>query len=94
MVVLILLNSGELRLYLARPERLEEVVDATLAKTIIIDEIQKAPELLSVVHRLIERKQGLQFVLTGSSARKLKRVGVDLLAGLQRIPESFILLAN
>lgn len=76
-----LLNPGELRLYQARPERLEEVVLASLSKTIIIDEIQKAPDLLSVVHRLIEQKQGWQFILTGSSARKLKRVGVDLLAG-------------
>jgi len=76
-----LLNPGELRLYQARPERLEEVVSGSLAKTFIIDEIQKAPELLSVVHRLIEKKQNWQFVLTGSSARKLKREGVDLLAG-------------
>jgi len=76
-----LLDPSELRLYQARPERLEDVVRGSSAKTIIIDEIQKAPDLLSVVHRLIEQKQGWQFVLTGSSTRKLKRVGVDLLAG-------------
>lgn len=76
-----LLNPGELRFYQARPERLEDIVSASLSKTIIIDEIQKLPDLLSVVHRLIEQKQGWQFILTGSSARKLKRVGVDLLAG-------------
>jgi len=76
-----LLNPGELRRYQANPERLEEIVQASLSKTIIIDEIQKAPDLLSVVHRLIEQKQGWQFILTGSSARKLKRAGVDLLAG-------------
>ena len=76
-----LLNPGELRVYQARPERLEEVVQASSSRQIIIDEIQKSPELLSVVHRLIEQKQGWQFILTGSSARKLKRAGVDLLGG-------------
>jgi len=50
-------------------------------KTFIIDEIQKVPELLAVVHKLIEQKRDRQFILTGSSARKLKRTGVDLLAG-------------
>lgn len=76
-----LLNPTLLRQYQAYPERLEEVVQGTTTKTIIIDEIQKAPELLSVVHRLIEQKQERQFILTGSSSRKLKRAGVDLLAG-------------
>jgi predicted AAA+ superfamily ATPase len=47
---------------------------------IIIDEVQKIPALLDEVHRLIELKKYL-FVLTGSSARKLKTSGVNLLAG-------------
>ena len=47
---------------------------------VVIDEIQKIPLLLSEVHSLYERKR-LNFALTGSSARKLKREGVDLLAG-------------
>ncbi len=46
----------------------------------VIDEVQKAPELLDEVHRLIER-HGLCFVLSGSSARKLRRGSVNLLAG-------------
>lgn len=46
----------------------------------VIDEIQRVPELLSVVHQCIE-DQRIRFILTGSSARKLKRTGVDLLAG-------------
>jgi predicted AAA+ superfamily ATPase len=46
-----------------------------------IDEIQKAPSLLDVVHEVIETKRDYTFVLTGSSARKIKRSGVDLLAG-------------
>ncbi len=48
---------------------------------VIIDEVQKLPKLLDEVHRLIEKKKGLQFILSGSSARKLKRDGVNLLAG-------------
>ena len=46
----------------------------------VIDEVQKVPELLNEVHRLIEAN-GLRFVLSGSSARKLRRRGVNLLAG-------------
>ncbi len=66
----------------ARPERLRERVDgAPDRRVIVIDEVQKAPALLDVVHQLLERKDGRRFVLTGSSARKLKREGVDLLAG-------------
>jgi predicted AAA+ superfamily ATPase len=76
-----LLDPAQLRQYQAYPERLEQTVHGSHQKTIIIDEIQKAPELLSVVHRLIEQKQEWQFILTGSSSRKLKRAGVDLLAG-------------
>src|ERR1700733_4999266 len=47
---------------------------------VIVDEIQKVPKLLDEVHRLIEEKNK-QFILTGSSARKLKRGGANLLAG-------------
>ncbi|MFH1347570.1 MAG: ATP-binding protein [Candidatus Margulisiibacteriota bacterium] len=66
----------------ARPETLLEMIDSRPeVKIIVLDEIQKVPELLSVVHRLIEEKRGLQFILTGSSARKLKRSGTNLLAG-------------
>jgi predicted AAA+ superfamily ATPase len=66
----------------ARPERLEELVlgDPGL-RPVVVDEVQRVPELLNVVHRLIELDPDLLFVLTGSSARKLRRGGVDLLAG-------------
>jgi uncharacterized protein len=47
---------------------------------IVIDEVQKVPELLDEVHWLIENS-GLRFILCGSSARKLKRKGVNLLGG-------------
>jgi predicted AAA+ superfamily ATPase len=77
-----LLDPENARSFAARPERLSEAAYALgKGKQIIIDEIQRAPELLSVVHRLIEDKQNFQFILTGSSARKLKKSGVNLLAG-------------
>lgn len=50
---------------------------------VVIDEIQRLPELLNEVHRLIEGR-GVRFVLTGSSARKLRRGGVNLLGGRAR----------
>jgi uncharacterized protein len=50
------------------------------AKVIFVDEVQKIPALLDEVHRLIERLS-IRFVLTGSSARKLRRGGANLLAG-------------
>ncbi len=88
-----LLELDQLRLYSAAPERLKEIVGAHPdKKVVVIDEVQKVPDILSVVHSLIEEKKGIQFVLTGSSARKLRRVGVDLLAGralLKHMPPFF-----
>ena len=53
-------------------------------RPIVIDEIQKMPDLLDEVHRLIEEK-GKRFILTGSSARKLRKGGVNLLGGRARV---------
>jgi predicted AAA+ superfamily ATPase len=50
---------------------------------VAIDEIQRLPDLLNEVHRLIEQR-GINFLLTGSSARKLRRGGVNLLGGRAR----------
>jgi predicted AAA+ superfamily ATPase len=77
-----LLEPETLRLLSARPERLREVIAAKPeVLQVVIDEVQKLPELLEVVHLLIEEKQGIQFIFTGSSARKLRRTGVNLLGG-------------
>ena len=77
-----LLEPDVFRRYSARPETLLDLVRAqTTPRTVIIDEVQKVPELLDAVHQLMEEKRGWRFVLTGSSARKLKREGIDLLAG-------------
>ncbi len=52
-------------------------------RVVVIDEIQRLPDLLNEVHRLIEEKR-VRFLLTGSSARKLRRGGVNLLGGRAR----------
>ena len=61
-------------------ERLLAAPAARLRLPVILDEVQKVPQLLDEVHWLIENR-GLRFVLCGSSARKLKRGGVNLLGG-------------
>ena len=77
------LNDPEVhRTYQARPERLLDRVRAEPdGCVVVVDEVQRVPELLSAVHLLIEERQRTRFVLTGSSARKLRRTGVNLLAG-------------
>lgn len=81
-----LLDPATLRRFGSRPEELREKIEGSPdKKQIVIDEVQKVPALLDVVHALIEEKKGLQFILTGSSARKLKRTGVNLLAGRARL---------
>lgn len=77
-----MLDPEVFRTYTATPERLRERIMASPElSTVIVDEIQKVPELLGLVHALIEEKRNITFVLTGSSARTLKRSGVNLLAG-------------
>ena len=65
-----------------RPGRLAEELGPQ-DRIVVIDEIQRIPELLNEVHRLIESR-GVRFLLTGSSARKLRRGGVNLLGGRAR----------
>ncbi len=65
----------------AHPATLRAMIEgAPQVKWVIIDEVQKNPELLNIVHSLSSRK-ALKFALTGSSARKLKRGGANMLAG-------------
>lgn len=65
-----------------KPERLSQEI-LSGEQIIVIDEIQRLPILLNEVHRLIETR-GIHFLLTGSSARKLRRGGVNLLGGRAR----------
>ena len=59
------------------PERLIEIIQKSKKEQIIIDETQKIPQLLEVVHLLIEKNKRLQFILTGSSNRKLRQKGIN-----------------
>ena len=76
-----LLDTELLLRFTKRPGLLYDMLKAeTEGSLVIIDEIQQVPMLLNEVHRLISEK-GLQFVLCGSSARKLKRKGYNTLGG-------------
>jgi len=79
-----LLDTREVMRFIREPHLLREEVLAmnsnTLSYPIIIDEVQKVPELLNEVHWLIENTK-IQFILCGSSARKLKTRATNLLGG-------------
>lgn len=82
------LLDPELRKYFKRnPNALKEALSDKPAGTlVIIDEIQKVPELLDIVHSLMVGR-GLWFILSGSSARKIKKTGANTLGG-RAIPET------
>lgn len=69
---------------MANPQLLHDIIEAEVVakkiKYVVIDEVQKIPKLLDIVHSQIEKNK-IIFALTGSSARKLKRGGANLLAG-------------
>jgi predicted AAA+ superfamily ATPase len=79
-----LLEADTFRELSARPEYVRQTLRPS-SRIVVIDEVQKLPPLLDEVHLLIERDRKLRFVLTGSSARKLKRGGANLLAGRARV---------
>jgi predicted AAA+ superfamily ATPase len=72
------------------PDALSRRLDAfgSLPEWVVIDEVQRVPKLLDIVHREIESRK-VKFALTGSSARKLRRGGANLLAGRAFINELF-----
>ena len=75
------------------PNELEPMILPSIeqGKLIIIDEVQRIPELLDIVHKLIQEKKAL-FILTGSSARKLKRGSANMLAGRASVYRLYPLL--
>lgn len=75
-----LLNPEEEERFALTPQILSELIAKQKPQWVIIDEVQKNPKLLDIVHTEIEKRSAL-FVLTGSSARKLKRGAANLLAG-------------
>ncbi len=80
-----LLNASTYRRYRTDVRTFQDELSFAIQKErqrmVIIDEIQKIPDLLDEVHRLIEDHPDIRFILTGSSARKLKRSGVNMLGG-------------
>ncbi len=92
-----LLDPMEQERFDLNPNELINLAEAmpTSQKYVIIDEIQKVPKLLDIIHLLLETKKSKKvYILTGSSARKLKVAGVNLLAGRALVyhlyPFSFI----
>ena len=82
-----LLDPNLRKAFKRNPNSLKEALwDKPAGSLVIIDDIQKVPELLDIVHSLMVDK-GLFFILSGSSARKLKRSGANTLGG-RAIPET------
>ena len=77
------LRAGPLaRALIAAPERLHDAIDGIAPdEWVVIDEVQRVPALLDVVHQRLDREPQRRFLLTGSSARSLHRAGVNLLGG-------------
>lgn len=76
-----LLDEQHYHTFLADPSAFGEVLQTLRPGTwVVVDEVQRLPALLNEVHRFVEER-GLRFALLGSSARKLKTAGTNLLAG-------------
>ena len=87
-----LLDEGLYQLYLSRPAAFaEDISEVRPGGWVVVDEIQRLPNLLNEVHRAIEEKK-IKFALLGSSARKLRRAGMNLLGGraLQKFLHPFM----
>lgn len=86
--------------FIRDPERFGRFIDALppSIQTVVVDEIQRVPRLLDVIHRKLEERKRkgtpLQFIMTGSSARKLKRGAANLLAGRAFVYHLFPLTAD
>ena len=75
-----LLEADTFRELSARPEYLRQTLDPRQS-LVIVDEVQKLPAVLDEIQLLLDRNKNLRAVLTGSSARKLKRGAANLLGG-------------
>lgn len=77
-----LLDDAIYQRLLTNPNHLDSLIEGNPErKQWVIDEVQRVPSLLPLVHAWIEKKKFLFFILTGSSSRKIKRTGADLLGG-------------
>lgn len=80
-----LLDSGQLHRLLIQPSRIRQEIEGEGLRDclVVIDEVQKCPQLLDEVQLLIEER-GIRFLLTGSSARKMRNSSTNLLGGRAR----------
>ncbi len=76
-----LADEMEFLTHSTRPDELGKLIESQSAKTIFLDEVQRLPRILNTVQAIVDRQKKLKFYLTGSSARKLKRGGANLLPG-------------
>lgn len=76
-----LLSFNEEDRFSRNPDLLTELIAEASYKRVIVDEVQKIPKILDIVQLEIEKNKNIQFVLTGSSARKLKKGTANMLAG-------------
>lgn len=77
-----LADEAEYLAYAKDPGRLRRELDARAeSRLVVVDEVERLPSLLNTVQSLVDRPRGPRFILTGSSARKLKRGGANLLPG-------------
>lgn len=86
-----LLDTDVFAELLRRPKIIEENLRSNL---VVIDEVQKLPTILDEVHRLIEKHKKVRFLLTGSSARKVRHGSANLLAGRAWVAELFPLVSS
>ena len=85
-VYLNLLNTQLQLELLNEPYRLNQIIETHEDDTlVIIDEIQKVPIILDEVQNIVQDNPGIRFILTGSSARKIKKAGINLLGGRAKI---------
>jgi predicted AAA+ superfamily ATPase len=84
-----LLDEALYQALLANPAAFADEINAVPAATpVVVDEVQRLPSLLNEIHRAIERRRQ-RFILLGSSARKLKTSGTNLLAGRASVETMF-----
>lgn len=76
-----LMNELELMTHSSRPDELNGLIRLSRARSVFVDEVQRLPQLLNTIQTLIDGDKKLKFYLTGSSARKLRRGGANLLPG-------------
>jgi predicted AAA+ superfamily ATPase len=93
-----LLDHDQFMKYQLSPEQLKKdlvfQIEREAIEFVVIDEIQKIPELLDIIHSLIEKKYSCQFILTGSSARKIKKQNINLLGGRAALLKMFPFIFN